>query len=329
VQTAAASLRASAPPQAARVRFRPAARALGFHPVLAGLLALQALVLLFNVLSFRWAGLHFVAEGGGAAIAGLAFILALWAYFVAYPGRNPKEWVIGETFLAVALFLLLGALLGPAQYGGAALNRPYVDSALAAADAAMGVNVSALAEWTRHYPLLVTVLVRSYFTLLPQFFLPFVVLGFICRDRRALWEYVALMHLAAFVTVVCFALWPAACAPQFYGFDPVGIDQSRVFRHLAGLRGGTMTTVVVGDLDGLVSAPSFHVLGAMCVTWAFRRRSWCLVPLLVVDLLLAAATVMTGVHYAVDVVAAFAIFPCLVWLYRRVEHAIDPVAARA
>jgi len=323
VQSAAVTLQrpASAP---ARVRVRPAARALGVHPVLGGLVALQALVLLFNVISFRIAGLHLVAADATAAIAGLGVIVGLWAYFAAYPGRNPREWVIGETFLCLALFLLLGALLGPAQYGGAALNRPYVDGALAAADAAMGVNVRALAEWTRQSPPLVTVLTRVYYTLLPQFFLPFVLLGLVYRDRRALWEYVALMHLTAVATLACFALWPAACAPQFYGFEPLGIDQSRVFRHLAALRSGAMTTISMDDLDGLVSAPSFHVLGAMCVTWAFRRRRWLFLPLVAVNVTLASATILTGVHYAVDVVAAFGIFPCVVWMYRRVEHVIEP-----
>ena len=299
------------------------------HPVLGGLLCVQALVLLFDVLSFRSAGLRLVALSVPAAVAGLLAVVGMWAYFAAYPGRNPKEWVIGETFLALALFLTLGALLGPAQYGGAALNRPYIDHALAAADAAMGINVSSLAAWTRGHPALAATLTRVYYTLLPQFFLPFLLLGFVFRDRRALWEYIALMHVAAAVTVVCFALWPAACAPQHYGFHPVGIDQSRVFRHLAGLRDGTMTVVRIGDIDGLVSLPSFHVLGAMCVTWAFRRRRWIVAPLIAVNVLLALATFVTGVHYAIDVVAAVAIFPCAVWLYRRVEPLIEPAASRA
>jgi hypothetical protein len=302
-------------------------RLLGLHVVLGGLVVLQALVLLFNVLSFRAAGLQLVAPAVPAAITLLAVLVGLWAFFLAYPGRNPREWVIGETFLVFALFLTLGALLGPAQYGGAALNRPYVDGALAAADAAMGLNVGALAAWTGQYPALVMVLTRAYYTLLPQFFLALLLLGFVYRDRRALWEYIALMHIAACVTVTCFALWPAACAPQFYGFEPVGIDQSTVFRHLAALRNGTMTTVRMGELDGLVSAPSFHVLGAMCVTWAFRRRPWFLAVLLAVNVPLILATVVTGVHYAVDVVAAFAIFPCMVWVYRRVEYLIDPPPA--
>jgi membrane-associated phospholipid phosphatase len=296
--------------------------------LLGGLVVLQALVLLFNVVSFRAAGLQLVAPEVPAALTALAVLVGLWGYFFACPGRAATEWVLGETFLAITLFLTLGALLGPAQYGGAALNRPYVDGWLAAADAAMGINVGDLAAWTGQYPWLVTALTRAYYTLLPQFFLPFVLLGFVFRDRRALWEYVALLHAAAFVTVVCFALWPAACPPQFYGFDPVGIDQSRVFRHLAGLRSGTMTTITMGDLDGLVSAPSFHVLGAMCVTWAFRRRPWIVAALLAVNIPLAVATVVTGVHYAVDVVAAFVLFPCTVWIYRRVEHLIDPPPPR-
>jgi len=326
VQTAAASL-VSTVRAPARIRTRPAARLLGLHPVLAALLLLQAAVLLFDVLSFRSAGLSFVATNVPAAIALLLAVVGMWGYFSAYPGRNPKEWVLAETFLALALFLTLGALLGPAQYGGAAINRPYVDDALAAADAAVGVNVSTFAAWTRQHPLFVSILTRAYFTLLPQFFLPFLLLGFIFRDRRALWEFIGLMHIAAAVTVICFALWPAACPPQYYGFETVGIDQSRVYRHLAGLRDGTMTVIRVDDIDGLVSMPSFHVLGAICVTWVFRRRWWIAAPLVAVNVLLSIATFATGVHYIVDVAAAFAIFPGAVWLYRRVEPLIDPVAS--
>jgi hypothetical protein len=307
---------------------RPHVRLLGVHPVLVGLLCLQAAVLLFDVLSFRSAGLTFVAVNARGAVTGLLAVVGVWGYFAAYPGRNPREWVLGETFLVLALFLTLGALLGPAQYGSAALNRPYIDHALAAADAAVGVDVSTYAVWTRQHPLLADVLTRAYSTLLPQFFLPLLLLGFVLRDRKGLWEYIGLMHIAAAVTVICFALWPAACPPQHYGFEPVGIDQSRVYRHLAGLREGAMTVVRADDLDGLVSMPSFHVLGAICVTWVFRRRWWIAAPLVVVNALLTLATVATGVHYVVDVAASFALFPCIVWLYRRVEPLIEPGAVR-
>jgi len=80
----------------------------------------------------------------------------------------------------------------------------------------------------------------------------------------------------------------------------------------------TMLLVNPNDLEGIITFPSFHVAGGLMVTWAFRRyRRWC-AALALLNIWLIAATVMTGAHYVVDVLATFALFPLGVWLWRRV-----------
>jgi membrane-associated phospholipid phosphatase len=71
-----------------------------------------------------------------------------------------------------------------------------------------------------------------------------------------------------------------------------------------------------GQLEGLVSMPSFHVAGAMMVTWACRRRRWLLIPLLAINITLAVATFMTGAHYVVDTLGTAAMFAGSIWLWR-------------
>ena len=102
-----------------------------------------------------------------------------------------------------------------------------------------------------------------------QFLLPIVVLGFL-RDRKHLWEYIFHFHVCATVTLIGVALWPAACAFTYYGFDSL-LDQTRFIDHFAALRAGTFREVRFDNIEGLITFPSFHVAGGLMVTWAFRR----------------------------------------------------------
>jgi membrane-associated phospholipid phosphatase len=77
-----------------------------------------------------------------------------------------------------------------------------------------------------------------------------------------------------------------------------------------------MTVVRFDDLEGLVSFPSFHVAGAILVTWAFRRRRRILIPLIVLNIGLVISTVITGEHYLVDVLASVPLFAGSVAAYR-------------
>jgi hypothetical protein len=114
-------------------------------------------------------------------------------------------------------------------------------------------------------------LLWAYITLLPQLFLPAFGLGFWYRDRAQLWEYAVLFHNGLAVAILGATRWPAACAFTFYWFDSP-IDQSRFISHVASLRAGTFGLIQPDNIEGLTSFPSFHVAGALMMTWAFRGR---------------------------------------------------------
>ena len=83
-----------------------------------------------------------------------------------------------------------------------------------------------------------------------------------------------------------------------------------------------MIEFVNRTVTGLVSVPSFHVAGALVLTWVVRHRWWVLVPVGLLNLALCAATVLSGAHYAVDVLISLGLFglSLLAWrLYRWVE----------
>jgi len=78
-------------------------------------------------------------------------------------------------------------------------------------------------------------------------------------------------------------------------------------RHLEGLRSGATRVVQLGDLEGLITFPSFHAASALLFTWAawpFRRLRWWIVGL---NVLLVASTPIDGAHYAIDLVAGIAV----------------------
>jgi hypothetical protein len=88
-------------------------------------------------------------------------------------------------------------------------------------------------------------------------------------------------HVCVIVTLLGLALWPAACALTFCGFD--SLDQTRFIRHFHEFRTGAQVLVQPSDVEGLISFPSFHVAGALMVSWAFHRRRWWPIALVMLD----------------------------------------------
>src|ERR1700730_16379026 len=137
---------APSPPQ--RQSPRVAARwvDVGLHRLCGVLWLLNGAMLVSEVLLFRVTGLHLVWSSGLPILYAIVAVGAFWGYFAWQPGR-PREWIIPEA--AVVLALLLGnALVGPpTQYPAVALHRPLVDQWLAASDAALGISVPAVVQW--------------------------------------------------------------------------------------------------------------------------------------------------------------------------------------
>ena len=247
--------------------------------------------------------------------AGVGALIGLWLCLYAVPGHTRRDWMVAEAIVVLIVILTSSLLLGAGQYVVAGWHRPLIDPTLAAADAWLGVSVPALVAWTRPHAWITVALQLAYFTLLPQFVLAIVGLGILQRDRTRLWEFAFHFHVCGVVTLVCSGLFPAACAFTYYGFDSL-LDQGRFIDHFTSLRAGTFLLLRLDAIEGLISFPSFHVAGALMVTWAFRgHRAW-VVPLMLLNAGLIAATMLLGAHYSVDVLATVVVFTASVGLYR-------------
>lgn len=288
---------------------------LGPNPLTLRLLAIQVVLLGVIVALYQRLGLSVAWDTFTFLIPLPIILFVLWSYFFLVPGR-PREWRIPETLFIYLLLHLLTQIVITGQYAAGALNRPTIDPLLAAADAMLGIHVPSMAEWTRAHPVVNTVLLYAYESFGPQLLLTIPVLGLVLSDRRALMEYAFHFHFCAIVTLVCFALFPAACAFTYYGFDST-FDQARFIAHFEGIRNGTLRVIRFDDLEGLVSMPSFHVAAGIFVTWAFRRYRILLLPLVVLNAGLIIATFMSGTHYFIDAIGTLLMFAVSIWTYRR------------
>lgn len=286
---------------------------LGLNPLGRLLLGLNVIALIAGIALFSTA--HLTIEWSTvwlkAALLGAIVVVWLNLYFV--PGTRTERFIAEVLFVTFAMVLLTNVLV-PMQYGALALAAPYADHWLARGDAWLGVSVPAMTAWTWAHPWASILATITYATFAPQMILTVLVLA-VLRDRDRLWEFAFLFHVCLIVTIAAVAIWPSACAPVFYGFEST-IDTTRAISQIKGFHEGTMTVVSFDDLEGLVSFPSFHVAGALLVTWAFRGRRRIFIPLIALNAGLALSTVITGEHYVVDVLAAVPLVAASVALFR-------------
>jgi hypothetical protein len=284
---------------------RPRFADIGLNPLGRRLVLFNAVVLAADILLFSARGLTLEWSTARLGPLMLGSLLVVWLNYYFLPGGSEERFVAEVPFV-VFLLILLTNLASPMQYGAVAVGAPYADSWLAAADTRMGVNVAALAAWTRAHPTTSTMATLSYFSLLPQFCVAVLALA-VLRDRERLWEFAFHFHACLIVTIAALAIWPAVCPPAYYGFTPT-IDMTRLIGQIKGFHQASTTVVRFDQLEGLVSFPSFHVAGAFIVTWAFRARRRFFIPLIALNVCLVTSTFVTGVHYLIDVIAAVPLF---------------------
>lgn len=189
----------------------------------------------------------------------------------------------------------------------ASLNMPYQDSALLAADRTLGFDWRAIVEWTRNRPDLSIALSYIYKSLLWQ---PIVLFPVLARlDPERLRRVLGTSTVALLVTIAVFAFVPAQTGYVYLGFAHADFPDMRtntawgVAHILNAIRAGERQL----SLNGLVTFPSYHAVGAMLLAYgwlAIPALRWVFVPL---NILMLFSCVPIGSHYVVDVIAGVAL----------------------
>jgi PAP2 superfamily len=251
--------------------------------------------------------------GLAGALVTAAFV-AVYAGFAYANARSPVRrdpqvmFCLGST----AQIVLITALMTPLTYVAGAMNFPLQDANLLAIDRALGLDWTAYMNYVNERPVLATWLNYGYTMIRwPIFAIP-AVLAAVYRFER-LQEYTFAFSIALIVTTVISIFVPAIGAYQHIGIDPASLKNldlrayTDFLRDFVPVRDGSMRTLELLNLSGIVYFPSFHAGSAILYTWALWPVRWMRPIVVLANAAMIVATPVDGAHYFIDIVAGIAL----------------------
>jgi hypothetical protein len=263
-----------------------------------------ALSFLALVLLIRAAGLSIDPWSPGNLPFAAAVTAALVLRYAAL--RRPAPWLvlvarIAGYYALLTAIVLIGAV---ATYPLAAVSHGFSDAALQRADRLLGFDWIGLYETVarhRSLQLLGTAAYRSIYLT------PAIILAWFAWDGRSgeAYRFLATFWLAAVLTLALYPLMPAVGPFSYlwHGAVPY-MPESEMWQQglIPALRAGRDTVIDLGQLRGIVSAPSFHTASAfvyIAAGWQIRRLRWFFVAINAAMLL---STPIEGTHYLSDMI---------------------------
>ncbi len=282
---------------------------------------LIALMVALTFTSFLLTGLHVDPFSRPLLLLPFGVLGATWWFYTSMrPDRRLQA--LAEGFTQVLLILLFGTLL---SYAAAAVPFPFQDAALLSIDNALGIDRHAYIGFFSRRPWLYNTIVLAYFTLMPQFvFVPLVL--FFKNQPHRLQQFIFAVGIGLSVTVAISVFTPSITTIYLDLGLPVHAKIPAALYTpvptLEALRSGARYWVDLSAIEGLISFPSFHTVGALLFIWALQTVQIVRWVAFILNGALIAAAPIVGSHYFIDlaggaVVALFAVGVAQ-WLSRRV-----------
>ncbi|MCJ8158032.1 phosphatase PAP2 family protein [Sphingomonas sp. LaA6.9] len=290
-----------------------------------GLLTL-CMLMVANLTVTNWIGL-------------LPIIALLGATAAVYRRIRPVPAIsaLAEAVLMLSIIMTFGIIL---TYAMGTSDMPWSDSVLARWDVYLGFDWIAYARFLDTQPAIVLSALRwSYWLFVAQLLLITIILAVMQRYER-LSAFLAALVTSLTVTCFIFALMPAKSAYAFYDASDLNFDHLAALsttQHipvLEGLRDGSLVSIDLSKLHGIVTFPSFHACGAALLIWCFWATRWLRYPGIALNMSMLAATPAHGAHYLIDIVAGVLLAALSVllsrYIFRRAEaflYQLPPVAS--
>lgn len=180
---------------------------------------------------------------------------------------------------------------------------PTIDHQLVKIDALMGVHVPTLLNWVYSYPWLAKTLWFAYDSWVYQLMLIPILLGFFVEKRAIQILFPAVLIALSFGTIIYY-FFPTG-GPTLVFQSPHFIEnQLATSLKFLQLHNYQEPTTYLG---GMIAFPSYHAIAALLCVYATRSLKWLFYPLICLNTLLLAATVLLGWHYFIDVIASVTI----------------------
>ncbi len=225
-------------------------------------------------------------------VAAATAVLLLISFVYKTVRREPR---LAYFAMTGAQLLVYTALAGVLSYLLTAGNRPTIDAELVATDYFLGFDWTTMYAWGKTHVAQHLVLICAYYSILPQLILMYIILftkGLFDRAREMFWLFI----LTSLGCVIISGLFPAAGA--FGTFNVQTANPS--LQHFLALRDGSMKSINLQQLQGLVSFPSFHLALAVILAYAARGIPVLFPFFLALNALVIAATPLVGGHHLAD-----------------------------
>jgi len=219
-------------------------------------------------------------------------------------------------FRSCVLIAAIGSVGLIFTYLATAAALPLKDGLLAVLDQRLGFHWLSFLSAANNHPLLARLLTEAYEStaLLTQ---GVVVWLAIRRNGERLSEFLALLALSSVGLAIGMVLLPAAGANVYFAPTPQLFDNfaagGKMWGFLDafhGLRDGSLRTIDMSSVQGVVSFPSFHTMLGVITTYALRDTRAVFIPAILLNGTMIVSTLPVGGHYLVDVVAGAAV--CIV-----------------
>jgi len=256
-----------------------------------------------------------LSAGLGVAATPALAIFTLWGiaalvlgFILRAPIRRGAR-IARDLIEGVSLFALVSLLGAIASYPLAAGKHPLVDSELEHVDTDLHFHWLNWYEWIAGHAWLQAVERTAYLSI---FVTPALLIGyFAATGRRAESRlFLATFWVAAVITLALFPLFPAAgpFATLWHGSAPY-MPLSALYQEevIQALRHHLIRSIDLGQLHGLVCAPSFHAASAVIyIVTAFRIPAlrW---PIAALNIVMLLATPVEGTHYLTDLLSGMAV----------------------
>ncbi len=267
-----------------------------------GVWLLVAAIGLADGLWLALGGFHAAAAPLLRIVLIFAALCALWWVYV----RLRPDAAIAALAETAAFLILFTFFLELFSYFSTALALPLRDSAFAATDHLLGFDFPAHLAFVAARPRLARVLELAYDTSMAQIIVTVVVLAATRRLAR-LRAYTVLFAVTATAVIATAALLPSLGPYAYFHIPDAALPAFGNPRagwqsvpHVLALRAGTMRTLPLTDLRGLVSFPSFHTALALITLWALLPLRPLAALLFVVNALLILGAPSNGDHYFCD-----------------------------
>ncbi len=275
-----------------------------------------------------------------AVVAGIAALYGASGWYHLHRKTNPDpKMLLMLTSIGQLIFIV--TFMGPLTYVGGALNFPLQDQLFLAIDRALGIDPKMLLEFFNARPDWTAWLEAGYGMIKWPLLGTPIILGMTGRLLR-LQTFVMAFALALIATLVIAAFVPAI--GTYYGLGIAAASMPNLDTHIyalqlhdiPALRDGSLRSLELFKLAGIVSFPSFHAASALLYAWALWpvRGFGQFVSTLCAMMLVA--TPVVGAHYFIDVLGGMAVAAAAIWISRRIAARLasqavrpDPAAALA